>query len=188
MIMKTINDCNRVMQESKSAQLANDVRIVPDRTFNQREEARLFRVEKEKQEQEDLPPTTSSQGGGGRGRGRGKGPGRPKGRGGRGRGGSTGRGGFRTDSRKRRHSGDLQQQEEEELENKRRKVKASMPESVNNTQQSCSDVASSSSATENAEATPTQPTMQPARGRPGTLKPTLSLAAAATDGEKDSIF
>ena len=62
--MKTIKDCNRVMQSSESVQLANDVRIVPDKTFNQREEARRFRTEKEKQE--DLLPSTSTQEGEGR--------------------------------------------------------------------------------------------------------------------------
>ena len=201
-IMKTVKDCNRVMQAGDSVQLANDVRIVPDRTFNQREEARSFRSEKEKQEeQENLQPTasTSAQGGGerGRGRGRGKAPGRPRGRGrgggrgGGGRGGGGrggGGGGFRADSLKRNFSGRGEEEEEEEAEeekNKRRKIS----ELERSSQQSSQDASSSSSSTtpshlpaaESSEATPTRQPLQAAAERPGTPHPAPKLAAKEGD-------
>ena len=190
-ITKTIKDCKKIMQSSEVVQLSNDVRIVPDKTFNQREEARQFRLEKAKQGQEDALPNTSTQEGGVRGRG----PGRPKGSGrGGGRGGgrsttTTGRGGggkgLRDDSRKRGRSGDdRREQEVDDDENKRRKL--TLPESsrepeVNPEGESSSSSSSGpiESAAAAAAATPTRPPpLRSAGERPGTPQPVMRLAAA----------
>ena len=193
-IMKTITDCAKVMKFSESVQLANDVRIVPDRTFNQREEARLFRLEKEKEEREGLLPTTSAQGGvgrgRGRGRGRGKGPGRPKGSGrGGGRGGSVV--GFRADSRKRALSGDgTRESEVEDEENKRRKIRELTPDANQKTPSEPEEAASvpPSSAPKGAVAAQTQAPLQAVRGRPGTPNPAPRVTARADDDDSNHNF
>ena len=100
-ILQSVKECEDILKKGEVTQLANDVFLTRDRTYNQRQEARLFRAEKEREERE---------GGGalrGRGRGTGRGPGRPRGGGGRGRGSVRGRGATSTqsnDSRKRRNS------------------------------------------------------------------------------------
>ena len=109
-VLQSVKECETVLKKGEMTQLSNDVFLSRDRTFNQRQEARLFRAEKEKEERES--------GGATRGRGRGRGPGRPRVGGGRGRGSVRGRGAQSTaqstDSRKRRCS-------DEEAEAKRRK-------------------------------------------------------------------
>ena len=105
-ILNTVEDCNTIVKKCREeTNLRNNVFITRDRTFNQRQEAKLFRLEKEKEERE-----TDTQLGGGRGGGGGgtRGRGRPRGRG-PGRGGRGGRGGGRqsdSESRKRRNSDD----------------------------------------------------------------------------------
>ena len=115
-ILQSVKECETVLKKGEMTKLSNDVFLSRDRTFNQRQEARLFRAEKEREERE---------GGGaarGRGRGRGTGPGRPRGVGGRGRGSVRGRGAQSTaqsaDSRKRRNSdeeGGVKRQRREEM-------------------------------------------------------------------------
>ena len=91
-ILRSINECERVLRCGEETRLQHDVFITRDRTFNQREEARLFRQEREKAEREGTWTE--------RGRGRGRG-GRPRGRGSvRGRGSR----GAPSGSRKRRAS------------------------------------------------------------------------------------
>ena len=46
-ILTSAEDCKRVLQKSESARLANDVRLSRDKTFQERQEARLFWREKE---------------------------------------------------------------------------------------------------------------------------------------------
>ena len=98
-ILQSAKECETVLKKGEMTQLSNDVFLTRDRTFNQRQEARLFRAEKEKEEREG-----TTRGGA---RGAGRGTGRPRGRGGgRGRGSVRGRGigQTRSESRKRRNS------------------------------------------------------------------------------------
>ena len=122
--------CEKVVRKSRDGPaLTDNVFINYDRTFNQRQEAKLFRLEREEEEKE---PHQSE-----RGRGRGKARGRPRGRGNFGRGGgggdrgggSRGRGGGRggrgnhtddSESRKRRPSAESSDDVEDEA--KRRKT------------------------------------------------------------------
>ena len=99
-VLQSVKECEDVLKKGQMTELANDVFLSRDRTFNQRQEARLFRAEKEKEEREGSGAT--------RGRGRGRGPGRPRGGGGRGRGSVRGRGAgqIRSESRKRKNSGE----------------------------------------------------------------------------------
>ena len=201
--LRTSKDCQRVMSnaEDLAKPLKNDVIISHDRTFNQREEARLFRVEKEKEENEGTASQGGAGGGGGRGRGRGrgKGPGRPKGSGlgpSRGRGDRQGR----SNSRKRRISDD---QEGEEADKRQRTVNAASTASsttvpIGSASAAAAagtpvpvDSASSSSssptlhATASAEKSP-QPQLQQVAGR---LCTPISAAnrkmAVASDAQKD---
>ena len=97
-ILRTVEESERVLLNAEKTTLPNEVWISRDRTWNQREEARLFRAEKGNQENSQASEGVAPQRG--RPRGNGKGPGRPKGAptgSGRGR-GST--------SRKRQLSGD----------------------------------------------------------------------------------
>ena len=96
-ILRTNRECEQVMQNAEKTTLPDNIWISRDRTWNQREEARLLREEKEKEENQEASQR-------GRPRGAGKGPGRPKGTA---VGSVRGRG---SGSRKRRMSG-----EEEEV-------------------------------------------------------------------------
>ena len=49
-IFSLVDDCERILEKAETVKLANDVFIMRDRTFNQREEARLYRLEKEREE------------------------------------------------------------------------------------------------------------------------------------------
>ena len=71
-VLQSVKECEDVLKKGQMTELANDVFLSRDRTFNQRQEARLFRAEKEKEEREGSGATR------GRGRGRGRGPGRPR--------------------------------------------------------------------------------------------------------------
>ena len=100
-VLRSGDECERILKKCRDGpKLRDDVFIMRDRTFKQRQEAKLFRIEKEKEEKNgEQPQPGSVRGGGGRGRGR------PRGRGGRG-----GRGGRFPDSasRKRRNSDDTE--------------------------------------------------------------------------------
>ena len=107
-IFTLVEDCERILEKAESVKLAN-VFIMRDRTYNQREEARLFRLEREREENAENAgkgPTEAE-------RGRGKRRGRPPGRGNgsvRGRGATATRaarwprGDGRPHSRKRKNS------------------------------------------------------------------------------------
>ena len=86
-ILNSESDNEKILVKAEETTLPNDVWLSRDRTFNQREGARLFHAEKKEREETDAAPS------------RGKGPGRPK---------KTGsvRGGRQDGSRKRQHSGD----------------------------------------------------------------------------------
>ena len=95
-ILRTVEDCEKIMKKCRNGpRLPNDSFITRDRTFRQRQEAKLFRLEKEKEERGDVTQP------GGKGGVRGRRPGRPRGRGGAGRGGG-GRGGPASERRRRR--------------------------------------------------------------------------------------
>ena len=203
-ILNSTDDCKRVLQKGESVQLADNVRLSRDKTFNERLEARLFWQEKDEENRSDVPSAVPSprggirggaRGGGGRGRSRGRGVG------GRGRGGGSARGGFRADSRKRRNSGENSQQPEvEEEENKRRRVEAgSKPQQQHLTQEVTSRASASpdptSSATQSSSsslvqlatavtATPPQSHLQSVDGRPGTPHPRL----VAREAEEQTNF
>ena len=104
-ILQSAKDCETILKKGEMTQLANDVFLTRERTFNQRQEARLFRLEKE-EEREGIGATRGA-------RGAGRGPGPPRGRGGggvRGRGSVRGRGAgqTRSESRKRKNSDEIE--------------------------------------------------------------------------------
>ena len=104
--------------------LKDGVFITRDRTYNQRQEAKLLRSEKENTEGGEEGRGSRGGGGGGSERGRG----RPRGRG-RGRGGGASRGarGGRindSESRKRRNSGEVVRVSESEDDSKRQRTEA----------------------------------------------------------------
>ena len=116
-ITNSTNDCEKILEKAETITLDNNVFISRDRTFNQREEARLYKEEKDKSEQPKDPSISNrgrSRGRSVRGRGRGRGvsrdPGRPEQPNDelrnigsvRGRGSRRGRGNL---SRKRKNSG-----------------------------------------------------------------------------------
>ena len=195
-ILTSTDDCKKVLQKSEAAQLASDVRLGRDKTFNERQEARLFWREKEEEDSSDLPSSAPIQRGGGqggrggggaaRGRSRGRGVGR------RGRGGSS-RGASRAESRKRRNSGGNSQQPSlEEDENKRRRVEADSRQQQQHEQSTTSSVQAphTSSSTAAPEITmplapvsatpppPPQAPLQSVDGRPGTPHPRLAAREA----------
>ena len=115
--LKTGEDCAKIMKKCRDeATLSNGIFITRDRTYNQRQEAKIFRAEKEKEEKDgsEIPP--------GRGRGGGRPRGCPQGRGGAGRGRGRGGGGMDSESRKRQHSGDERNVEENDEESKRQRI------------------------------------------------------------------
>ena len=98
-VLRSGDECERILKKCRDGpKLRDDVFIMRDRTFKQRQEAKLFRIEKEKEEKNGEQPQPGSVRGG-------RGRGRPRGRGGRG-----GRGGRFPDSasRKRRNSDDTE--------------------------------------------------------------------------------
>ena len=100
-IFRTKEDKEKILESAEKTTLSNNVWLARSRTWNQREEARLFREEKRKEEEEGVVTQTQR----GRPRGSGKGPGRPK----KSVGGSVrGRGSRQEESlsRKRRISGE----------------------------------------------------------------------------------
>ena len=93
-IFNSTDEVERILSSAEQIKLTNDIFLTRDRTYNQREEARLYRLEKEKEEKDGALAQR------GRGRGRGRPPGRNsgsvRGRGARGK----------TQTRKRQRSGD----------------------------------------------------------------------------------
>ena len=49
-IFSSVAECEKVLEKAEQVTLSNDIFIMRDRTYNQREEARLFRLEKEREE------------------------------------------------------------------------------------------------------------------------------------------
>lgn len=92
-ILNSEKDSEKILVNAEETTLPNDVWLSRDRTFNQREGARLFHAEKKENEEAGAAPTR------GRPPGSGKGPARPK------RTGSL-RGGRQDVSRKRQRSGE----------------------------------------------------------------------------------
>ena len=175
-ILQTKEDCNKVLEKSVSADLSNDVKISRDQTYNQRQEARLFRLEKEREEQEGVTPAATTQGGRGRGRGRGRGPGRPRGSG-RGRGGGRGGGADRSESRKRQKSDDESERAEEEDENKRRRTTTPATQTAPGE----ASVSTTSSFAATVQTPP--PPLRSVTERPGTPHPTPRLAAREAEDQ-----
>ena len=119
-ILRSTEEVERIIKKCREGpKLKDEVFITRDRTFKQRQEAKLFRLEREDEERNGGP----TQPGGGRGAGRGRG--RPRGRGGRGRGRGGGGGGrgLESSSRKRRNSDDADNPNDAEDESKRRKTR-----------------------------------------------------------------
>ena len=125
--LESEGECERVMKKWKEGVTLKDgVFITRDRTFNQRQEAKMTRLEREKEEhgggeaeQGGETGGRGGRGGGGRGGG-GRGRGRPRGRGGVSRGGRGGRG--ESGSRKRRNSGEGSKDHDKEDESKRQRT------------------------------------------------------------------
>ena len=131
--LTTADECVQVVRKGREmTSLDNGIFITGDRTYNQRQEARLFRMEKENEERGG-PAVIANGGGGGRG---GRGRGRPRGRG-TGRGGRGGRGqrDADVDSRKRRNSNDRPNESDDD-ESKRRRTGEGDTQSVNQPSQS----------------------------------------------------
>ena len=104
-IFSSVAECEKVLEKAEEVSLSNDIFIMRDRTYNQREEARLYRLEKEREEKAENEVGAEAQ------RERTTRRGRPPGRGNgsvRGRGASRAKGprGPRGQARKRKNSGD----------------------------------------------------------------------------------
>ena len=69
---ESVADCEKVLHNSWEIELPNEAFVTKDRTYNQRQEARRYRLEREKEERDGVAPQ-------GRGRGGKRGPGRPRG-------------------------------------------------------------------------------------------------------------
>ena len=69
---ESVADCEKVLHNSWEMELPGEAFVTKDRTYNQRQEARRYRLEREKEERDGEAPQ-------GRGRGGKRGPGRPRG-------------------------------------------------------------------------------------------------------------
>ena len=96
-MLNSVEESEETFRKAEITALSNDVWLARDRTWNQREEGRLIREEKNKEDNGEVAPH------GGKTRGAGRRPGRPKGTGGN---GSVRGRGSRQDNRKRQWSGD----------------------------------------------------------------------------------
>ena len=115
-ILRSSEEVERIMKKCRDGpKLTNEVFITRDRTYRQRQEAKLFRMEKEEEEKTGIS-SQSGERGGARGRGRGRGGG------GRGRGRGRGGRGVESGSRKRRNSGDAETPSDADDEAKRRRM------------------------------------------------------------------
>ena len=70
--LESVADCEKVLHNSWETELPDEAFVTKDRTYNQRQEARRYRLEREKEERDGVAPQ-------GRGRGGKRGPGRPQG-------------------------------------------------------------------------------------------------------------
>ena len=68
----SVADCEKVLHNSWEIELPDEAFVTKDRTYNQRQEARRYRLEREREEKDGAAPQ-------GRGRGGKRGPGRPRG-------------------------------------------------------------------------------------------------------------
>ena len=168
LILATREECKKIVKKGRDGlTLADNIFLTRDRTFHQRQEARLFRMEKEKEEEEETTTTTQPE------RGRGRGRGRPRGRGnvGRGRGSRT----TGSESRKRRNSGDEGNGNDDD-ESKRRRTGnqnggAAMGGGEEPGGASSSSSSSSSSSASNDVATPATPVPDSELGAVGGADP-----------------
>ena len=108
-------ECEKTVKKSRDGPaLTDNIFLTRDRTFNQRQEAKLFRIDKER-EGEEMAHSE-------RGRGRGRGRPRGRGNGGRGRGSRT----AASESRKRRNSEDeVSKVDDDESKRRRTEVQTS---------------------------------------------------------------
>ena len=72
-ILRSVEETEKILQGAETMTLPNDIWLSRERTWNQREEARILREDRGKREAEGAAPPPR-----GRPRGSGKGPGRPK--------------------------------------------------------------------------------------------------------------
>ena len=125
--LRSEGECDMVLRKCKEGlTLKDNIFITRDRTFNQRQEAKMARLEREKDEHGGDTERVGEAGRrGGRGGG-GRGRGRPRGRGGFPRGGGRGGGGGGrandSGSRKRQNSGEGSKDRDNEDELKRQRV------------------------------------------------------------------
>ena len=176
-IFKTTEECERIVRGAEDNVLTNDVFVQRDRTYNQREEARMYRLEREKEEREGIPTVRGNRRGGARSnnpRGRPCGRGSMRGRGAAGRlAGSESR--ARSESKKRRNS------DEGENEDKRRKTGDEEDETPKNGNKPESMVQGAE-----GEVTPNQSNgskNRPATPHPNTLPLTSMEGRASNDGQ-----
>ena len=54
-VLQSVDECERLLQSAENKTLKNDIFITRDRTYNQRQEARQYRLEREKEEQGGIP-------------------------------------------------------------------------------------------------------------------------------------
>ena len=177
-VFQSQDDCTSILESGQRVKLANGVFISHDRTFNQRQEARLYREEKEREEKEEearVAAGLSLAGSSGAAGSCAAAPrGRPRGRP-RGSGSGSVRGGGRgsrqsNQSRKRQSSGSA------DRESSRRRVNENTSENQNQSQRR--DVRELSNTPEPIR---TKTSKQPSTPRPSAAN--ASLAPAGTSSE-----
>lgn len=169
--LPSTDDCDKLVQKSRDGPaLTDSIFVTRDRTFNQRQEAKLIRMEKV--EEGDGNANQPGRGRGARPRGRPRGRGAGRGRGGRGAGAwGGGGGGDDSQSRKRRSSNDEVTPGENDEESKRRKT--------------AGDAAGTSTRTA-AQVTPTQARTKPTSDHQATPRSTSGSGLGAVGGEDDN--
>ena len=149
-VFRSVEDCEQLLKKHREGpKLKNDVFVTRDRTFRQRQEAKLFREEREKEERNREGSGDPIQPLGGRGRGRG----RPRGGGRGGRGGGRGRGSRAPDSnsRKRRNSDELANVTNMDEEAKRRRTGVGVGAATATTETTAAAAAATAAATRSPE-------------------------------------
>ena len=183
-VFQTTEECERILKQGEEIKLDNDIFLARDRTYNQRQEARLYRMEKEREERGESGP----QRGRGRGRGNGRGPGRPRGRGGMGsvRGRGTRGNGSESQSRKRRNSDDEVKKRSEEEAKRRRTTglePGGGPSGGQGNQTEGGEGAQQEARARDVATSP--PLLQQTGGRPGTPVPASKGPLSAAEGQHD---